>query len=266
MTRDLALEALYGAARELTGDLLPRVKALIRQPEAAPDRSQTGPRGKAAEAPAPWNDAAAGLYFDIHATARRHESALTARLWHRTLVRPLADVHTVTTINRLPVLLDHAAAAGLTDDDTGPVAADLHRWPVRCRALLDEARPGEERPRTVPGDPRCPHCSTVLMLGAGWRALEANATAYCPVCTDENGRRLEWPVTERIGRLQRDELVALSVAARRYGLKPSRVWQWKHRGKIHPHGVDESGRALYRVADLNRLADVADLADGRLPG
>ncbi|MGV3564170.1 MAG: hypothetical protein ACO1ON_12910 [Nocardioides sp.] len=243
-------EALYAAARELTTDLLPRLQDLIPATDTILE-SQIGSRRKAPAAPLPWNDAAAMLYFEIHGDARRFESLLTLRLFGTAKYRPGTDTHTHECINRLPVLIDHGHANALDPhlDLADPTNA-LLTWPKQIRLMLDEARPGEEPITRVPGDTRCPYCAAPLYLGAGWKALEENALAICRRCRDTDGRPLTWPVTERLGNLQHDELITEQTARHRYGLSTSTVRVWKHRGKIHPYGEDDHGRHLYRVSDI----------------
>lgn len=251
------IEKLYTSARELTTDLLPRLAQLIPEKNTILE-STIGSHGKHATAPTPWNDTAAMLYYEIHGDARRYESLLTIRLFGTAKYRPGTDEHTTECINRLPVLIAHGEAAGLPDLDLNDPTHALANWPAQVRRLLDEQRPGEEPTMRVPGDARCPHCSNPLTLAPGWKALEHNATAICRTCRDDNGHNLTWPITERIGHLQKTELVTIPVAVQRYGLKASRVWKWKQRGKIHPYGEDDRGVALYRVSDILTLADTPD--------
>lgn len=253
-------EDLYAVAHELaTTDLLPRLKALIPNTTTILE-SQPGGHGKHVAAPTPWNDPAAALYYEIHADARRYETQLTIRLFHTAKYRPGTDAETINAINRLPVLIAHGRAQGLDPLDLTDPTTALANWPTRIRALLGEPLPDEEPTTPVPGDARCPYCGGKLYLGPGWKTLEQNATAYCRKCRDENGKRYTWPVTERIGQLQRDELITITTASHRYGVKPSRIWKWRQRGRIHPYGEDAQGVALYRVSDILRLADTAEVA------
>ena len=255
-------EQLYAAARELTTtDLLPRLKALIPEPGTVLE-STIGSHTKHQAAPLPWNDPAAMLYYEIHGNARRWESNLTLRLYHRATYRPGTDIHTREAISRLPVLLEHGRVQGLDDDlDLADPTRDLLAWPVRIRRIFDEARPGEEPTMHVPGDARCPYCGGPLTMGAGWKALEENATAVCRRCRDAHGHALSWPITERIGHLQRDELVTAVVAQQRYGVKQATFASWKRRGRIHPFGRDEQARDTYRVSDILALLDTPDTGD-----
>lgn len=251
-------EDLYTAARELTNtDLLPRLRTLIPDTNTILE-SEIGSRARHKFPPIPWNTPAAMLYYEIHADSRRYETQLTIRLFHHAKYRGGHDHQTTEAIRRLPVLIAHARAKGLPDLDVDDPVDALHSWPRRIRCLLGEAREGETPPMPVPGDAKCPYCGGQLWLGDGWQSLEANATAVCKRCKDAHGRWLSWPVTERLGKLQAEELVTIKTAAHRYGIKQSRMWKWKERGRIHMCGEDSRGRALYRVSDLLRLADQID--------
>jgi DNA-binding transcriptional MerR regulator len=43
-----------------------------------------------------------------------------------------------------------------------------------------------------------------------------------------------------------DGLLTTAQAARRVGVEPGTIRQWRHRGHITPDGLDERGRPLYR--------------------
>lgn len=255
-------EALYAAARELTTtDLLPRLKALIPE-QTTTVESSIGSHTKHQAAPLPWNDPVAMLYYEIHGNARRWEANLTLRLYQRATFRPGTDEHTREALSRLPVLLEHGHAQGLDPElDLAEPTRDLLGWPAKIRRILDESLPGEEPTMRVPGDARCPYCTEPLTLGAGWKALAENATAVCRRCKDAHGKSLTWPITERIGHLQRDEQVTAAVAQQRYGIRQATFASWKRRGRIHPFGRDEQARDTYRVSDILALVDTPNEED-----
>ena len=258
MTTTDRTEELYAAARELTTtDLLPRLKALIPDQRTILE-SNIGSHTKHRYAPIPWNTPAAMLYYEIHADARRYESLLTIRLFQTAKYRGGSDTQVAEAINRLPVLIAHGHAKGLTRLDLDDPTTALLGWPRRIRRILDDTKPGEEPTMRVPGDTRCPYCADPLILGEGWKTLEQNATAICRRCLDAHGHALTWPITERIGKLQHDDLITITTATQRYSVKAARIWKWKQRGRIHPYGEDTTGTALYRVSDILRLAEETD--------
>jgi hypothetical protein len=250
-TTTVPIEDLYLAATELV-DLLPELAALVPEPSARVE-SESAPGGsKRVAAPAPWNDAAAMVFYEIHGDARRFESLLTLRLFGRAKFRPGSGPHTVDCIRRLPVLIDHGRAQHLDDMDLADVTSALLAWPRRVRVLLGQARPGDERATPVPGGAVCPYCGERLVLSSGWRALEANASAECRRCRDDDGHPMRWPVTELVS-LQHEELITAETARDRFGVSTSTVRSWKHRGRIHHYGEDEHGRHLYRLRDVLAL-------------
>ncbi|SNS43459.1 hypothetical protein SAMN06309944_0241 [Micrococcales bacterium KH10] len=200
------IEQLYQAARELTTtDLLPRLKALIAE-TSSPNTSDTHRFKKQPSSPAPWNDAAAGLYYTIHGDARRFETLLSVRLFGRARFRPGADNQTVEAIGRLPVLIAHGYERGLDPDlDLADPTNALLSWPRQIRAMLDAALPGEEPWTTAPGDLRCPHCDNRLHLEPGWTAHPDTADVICRHCRDDNGKHLRWAPTTWVAVLQHQD-------------------------------------------------------------
>lgn len=87
-------------------DYMLRVHELIND-QAAPvdDGGGHKNRGTKPGSRAPWNQAAANLYFDIHAEIRRIESFLTITLNHRAIYRGGSDSETAKIFERLPILL-----------------------------------------------------------------------------------------------------------------------------------------------------------------
>lgn len=51
-----------------------------------------------------------------------------------------------------------------------------------------------------------------------------------------------------------DTLVTTNQAAETCGLSGSTIRSWVQRGHLHPTGLDERGRPLYRVIDVLRAA------------
>lgn len=247
------LEDLQVAVDELLA-LLPELIALV--PEAgAPLDAGTSAGGKRVAAPIPWNDAAALTFFAIHGDARRYESLLSVRLYGRAQYRAGTNAETAAVLSRLPQLIRYGRDVGLPHLDLDDVTRDLLAWPRQVRILLGRPRAGDESTTPVPGRPSCPTCSRTLVLSAGWRVLEQESVqAMCPRCRDDDGRPLAWPVTEWVGHLQHDELVTVEDASARYGVRPSTLWSWKRRGRIHHYGEDERGRHLYRVRDVLALS------------
>lgn len=190
------IATLRTAAHQLT-TLLPRLQALIPdQPTTL--ESQHGAHRKHVAAPIPWNTPAAMLALDIHAAARRLESALTIRLFRKATYRGGDDATTLDIIKRLPDLIAHAHQH-LTDpgdiDGVTDIAYEILSWPRQVRALLDEPLPGEQRWTRAPGDLRCPYCDKNLELEPGWIDHPEAADVICRRCEDAYGRMLRWEPT-----------------------------------------------------------------------
>ena len=181
-------DALRACVQELIGtdNLLARVTALLHH-EVAPGMQEAGanmkPPKKAAP-PSPWNDHAAALTLDIHAGARDIEANLTRLAHGRTTTRSGSDAHTRRALANIPDLLAlcnerHGGHWIVTEGEK-----QLLRWPRECRAILDEARWGEEPWTKAPGGLRCPHCSRRLALAPGWDK-EAAPPVWCRACPAE---------------------------------------------------------------------------------
>lgn len=253
-------ETTYTAARELR-DLLPAVQALIPHASNQVTESDTTSARAASVFRIPWHTPAAHTFYDIHAQTRRYENALTLLLFHHAKYRPGDDANTYDAISRLPVLIAHALDAG---HDQHTDVTDIDRlltttWPRACRLVLDQPRPDDQPWTKAPGDIRCPYCQEPLQLAPGWQALQENTDVICRRCRDDNGHPYTWPITERIGQLQADELVTERTARHRWRLG-SRLRVWHHRGRIHPYGRDDQGAKLYRVSDVLELLEPADEA------
>lgn len=184
----IVLDALYEATR----DFYPRLHALIPETTSQVSESQIGKSCGVTKFVIPWNTPAADLYFDIHAAARRYEAALALKLWGKVTFRPGTDAVTREVLDRLPVLVGHAIAAG--HDDTGVIdpANDLGTWPARIRAMLDEARPDEQPWTKAPGGLTRPHCERRLELAPGWRDRPEATDVVCRSCRDDEGRWYRW--------------------------------------------------------------------------
>lgn len=201
--RTTDIEPLRHAAHELRF-LLPRLNQLIPEQDTTLE-STIGSHRKHVAAPIPWNSPAAMLALDIHAAARRHESALTLRLFAKATYRGGDDATTLDIIKRLPDLIAHALQH-LTDpgdiDGTADIARDLTAWPRQIRALLDEALPGEQRWTRAPGNLRCPYCGKNLELEPGWRDNPAGADVVCRRCIDAHGHLMRWQPSTWVAVLQ----------------------------------------------------------------
>jgi len=51
-----------------------------------------------------------------------------------------------------------------------------------------------------------------------------------------------------------NDLLSVSEAATTYHVTPEQIRQWKRRGHLHPAGLDEFGRPLFRGIDVLRAA------------
>jgi hypothetical protein len=169
---------------------------------------------KVTGSPAPWNDEAASLLFEVHAAARRHEATLRDLLGFSQVARGNSDQATNTALTALPDLIAayHSRRIEAGTSVVARIVRDLERWPALARRILDEdPRPGEERHTNAPGGLCCPYCSRRLVLKPGWQYEQAPALwcLRCPQAPDEDdhprGRDLSWPSDTWIGLLQADE-------------------------------------------------------------
>lgn len=187
--RVVDVEMARACVDELIGTdrLLERVAALVPEPSGSGPRDRAG-RGQGGEkvigSPAPWNDEAAGLVMVIHAGAREVEGNLSWLLFSRLLHRSGSDVHTRRALRNIPDLLAAAAEKFPGHWSIRDGERQLRSWPRQCRALLDEARWGEERWTAAPGGLRCPHCDRRLVLRPGWER-ESEPPVWCRGCPVE---------------------------------------------------------------------------------
>jgi hypothetical protein len=190
---------------------LERILDLI--PEPGSDVVDIRRHTKVTGSPAPWNDEAAGLLFDIHAGARRHDHALRVVLGFHPVQRSGSHQATIDALRALLPLMQLALGIdGLTD--TAPLeraARDIRRWPRDARRLLDDDPKADERPHTkAPGDLRCPYCDRRLILKHGWQH-ESAQDIWCLRCpstkSDEfpHGQDLSWPATAWLLVLQQQD-------------------------------------------------------------
>jgi len=194
--------------------LLPRIQAWIPETGTTGNRDEHGRHPKAPAAPAPWNDAAAALYLDIHAGIRAHERDLAyTALGVTRPARGGSDEQTLAALRRLPALIILAATRKPPAAKTAAARAarDLTAWPKACRRFLDEARPGEEPWTRAPGGLACPYCQRPLELAPGWDREPAPVLhcRTCPADPDEpTGPRCKWEADAWLGALARSENLA----------------------------------------------------------
>lgn len=172
--------------------LLTRVRLLFHETGVPGATEHRFGHFKISASPAPWNDAAAGLYHEIHDGSRNIEAGLRMLLGYTRRSRGGSDAETVDVLDALPDLIATALAQ---HPDHEPVithgrrrtvsprraARDVTSWPRRCRALLDQARPTEEPWQKAPGGLRCPYCDRPLRLAPGWDT-EGAPPIWCRHC------------------------------------------------------------------------------------
>ena len=200
-------------AEDVANVYLHQLRDLLTEPATHRVGDSAHVRGKIIGSPAPWNDEAANLIFEIHAGTRRHEARLRLELGFNPIRRGDSDQQTHDSIVAIPYLA--IAIATRVDLDHGHVdraAHDLDRWGRLSRRILDEDPRPHERPNThAPGNLCCPHCSRRLILKHGWQfEKEGGQDLWCLRCPttidDEHprGRDLSWPAAAWIAVLQQD--------------------------------------------------------------
>lgn len=214
MTRidlDVVADDIWSLIGGHHGGYLHRLRALLPEP-GTPTTSESSTSHKVIGSPAPWNDEAAGILFEIHAGARRHERHLRHALGFNPIRRGNTDHQTIAVLTALPELLRAIDARHLDSarPDLERAQRDITRWPRICRRILDDDPGADERPMTrAPGDLKCPECKRRLWLKFGWQHDPA-PSLWCPRCPatrdddEPRGVDLSWPATEWIARLQDD--------------------------------------------------------------
>lgn len=201
---------------DLLTHYLERIHQLLPEPTTGLIDSSNGTHTttKVTGSPAPWNDDAAGLLFDIHAGARRHEQQLRNLLGYRPIHRTGSDRSSRLALHNLPALVDqvHHHATASNDSLLARIANrttdDVSSWCREARRILDIDPPASERRNTpAPGGLRCPDCNRRLVLKHGWQFDNAPAVwcLRCPANTDDdhpNGITQSWPADAWLGVLQ----------------------------------------------------------------
>lgn len=260
---ETAIKDLVGRDR-----LYQRLRDLITE-QGTTLESTIGSHTKHLAPPIPWNEPAALLYMDIHAGAREHEANLTLMLFARAVFRGPADTLTVTILERLAVLLAAAHDAGRWDHHVVQnAAAQVTRWPVLVRRLLDESRPSEIPWTRAPGGLRCPHCASVLQLPPGWQYAGDRAEVVCrnPECRDDDGHRRQWAADAWLGRLNDeteppdpDELITMERAKQEnphIRRNTFAVWKWRAvnvpaSAPVQVQAHTPGGEPLFRRGDVD---------------
>lgn len=191
------------------GGYLTRIHALIDKPATHVIGDSGQVRTKVIGSPAPWNDEAAGILFEIHAGTRRHENALRRELAFNPIRRGPSDTQTIASLSSLPDLIRAITTRHLDQIPAERAARDITRWPSICRRILDDDPAPHERPNTkAPGGLCCPHCNRRLILKHGWQHATDSQHLWCircPTTIDDDhprGRDLSWEPAAWIAVLQ----------------------------------------------------------------
>lgn len=191
------------------GGYLTRIQALLDKPATHVVGDSGQVRTKIIGSPAPWNDEAAGILFEVHAGARRHETAMRHALGFNPIRRGTSDLQTVAALSALPDLVRAIVTRHLDTNAAGRAATDIARWPRICRRILDDDPAPNERPNTkAPGGLCCPHCNRRLILKHGWQHSTDSQHLWCircPSTIDDDhprGRDLSWEPAAWIAVLQ----------------------------------------------------------------
>lgn len=193
---------------------LTRVARLIPEHGTPTSDSDTRTKTKVIGSPAPWNDIAAGWYYDVHAGARRHETHLRTELAFTTLNRSTTDASTALALRALPALaeavLDLAGRRDMNLNVVSRAVTDISTWCREARRILDDDPLASERTTTkAPGGLTCPHCERRLVLKHGWQH-DTNPAVWCQRCPSTidddhpRARDLSWPADAWIAVLQQD--------------------------------------------------------------
>lgn len=208
------LDALADDIWSLIGgsSYLDRIRDLLDKPATHVIGDSGRVKSKVIGSPAPWNDEAAGILFEIHAGTRRHEVALRRTLDFNPIRRGSSELQTVASLSSLPDLVRAVVARGLDLDVADRAALDVARWPRICRSILDDDPLPTERPNTkAPGGLLCPHCNRRLVLRHGWQHDVKSQQLWCircPTTIDDDhphGRDLSWEPDAWIAVLQQHD-------------------------------------------------------------
>ncbi|GAB2613669.1 MerR family transcriptional regulator [Pseudactinotalea suaedae] len=260
------IEDLYLAAREVK-ELLPRLWDLI--PHRGTPVGLTGgaseQQRRRTQAPAPWSDPHALLYYEIVHEVQKRTRELRLLLFGRAAPVSARAGAIDRALSDLPVLIAHAQEKGLganlyRHQDLLRIGGDLKRWPVQVRALLGEPRPDEIPWTKAPGDLVCPFCDQRLELPPGW-ATETDVRAtdlVCRRCRDAHGKYLRFEPTSWLGLVLDDsDELTVAQAEEQLGVSGWTIRSWHRRGRLRPVG-QRAGRRVYRRADLQALASDED--------
>lgn len=205
--RRIDVDALEADIHDLTRThgYLTRLQALLPEPTTGSGESTR--HVKVIGSPAPWNDEAAGLLFEVHAGCRRHETRLRHDLGWSPIRRGTTATSTVDALRILPMLV--LALKELPDADLAGAeraATDIERWARRSRQVLDDDPHADERPHTkAPGGLTCPHCGRRLILKWGWQHDPKAQQLWCLRCpSTTDGADLSWEPSQWLGILQGD--------------------------------------------------------------
>ena len=160
---------------------LDRVRDLLAEPATHRIGESQHVRHEVIGSPAPWNDEAAGLLFEVHAGARRHEAVLRIALGHLRRARGNSDGATLIALATLPDLI--AAAHPTHPTPAEKAAADVRRWCRLARQVLDDDMREDDRHRQTTKAPgiKCPYCQRPMVLRHGWQYDEKPAV-WCLRC------------------------------------------------------------------------------------
>lgn len=193
------------------GGYLERIHALLDKPATHVIGDSGQVKTKVIGSPAPWNDEAAGLLFEVHAGTRRHEAAMRHALGFNRVRRGTSDLQTIASLSSLPDLIRAITSRAIDTPAADRAARDITRWPRVARRILDDDPAANERPNTkAPGGLCCPHCERRLILRHGWQhSIEGQQLwcLRCPSTFDDDhprGRDLSWPPDTWIAILQAD--------------------------------------------------------------
>lgn len=190
-------------------------------------------------------------------SACRHESCAQIARDHL----PTADIPAMAQwlLRLFPRLVTYPAVEELT--------ADVHRHVTDARHVIDI-----RADRWYAGPCRTPGCTELDSHGKArptdmYAAVDAKQV-HCRLChaVYDVAEQRTWLLEQAEDRLATATDCARALTSLGQPVTPERVWKWKERGRLVPHGQDAQERPLFRVGDVIDLLTADRSKDARRAG